>query len=251
MNHGELRLVYQPKVELATGRLAGVEALLRWSHPTKGVIAPDRFIPFAEQTGFIKAITAWVIEGAVRQGAAWRAAGRPTPISVNISAQDLLNPELGELLTGALERHRLPPELLCLEITESGVMQDAARAIEVLKRLARLGVRRAIDDFGTGYSSLSYVKQLSVNELKIDRSFLGGILNDVRDRAIVLSTIDLAHNLGLIVVAEGVEEQGSADLLRALGCDQIQGSLIAKPLDVGVLETWLFTRSAAPVSRIS
>jgi diguanylate cyclase (GGDEF)-like protein len=251
IDRGQLRLVYQPKIDLASGTLSGLEALLRWAHPTKGLITPDRFIPFAEQTGFIKTITAWVIEMAVKQGAAWRAAGRPTPISVNISAQDLLNPELGELLTGALERHRLPPQLLCLEITESGVMQDAARAIEVLKRLERLGVRRAIDDFGTGYSSLSYVKQLSVDELKIDRSFLRGMLTDMRDRAIVLSTIDLAHNLGLIVVAEGVEEQGAADMLRALGCDQIQGTLVSRPLEVTALETWLFTRSAAPVSRIS
>ena len=251
IDRGQLRLVYQPKIDLASGILSGVEALVRWAHPAKGLITPDRFIPFAEQTGFIKTITAWVIDTAVRQGAAWRMAGRPTPISVNISAQDLLNPELGELLTGALERHRLPPQLLCLEITESGVMQDAARAIEVLKRLEKLGVKRAIDDFGTGYSSLSYVKQLSVDELKIDRSFLRGMLTDMRDRAIVLSTIDLAHNLGLIVVAEGVEEQEAADLLRALGCDQIQGTLVSRPLEVTALETWLFTRSAAPVSRIS
>jgi EAL domain-containing protein (putative c-di-GMP-specific phosphodiesterase class I) len=233
------------------GRLTGVEALLRWAHPVKGMIPPDRFIPFAEQTGFIKTITAWVIDAAVRQGAAWRTAGRPTRISVNISAQDLLNPELGELLTSALGRHGLPPQLLCLEITESGVMQDAARAIEVLKRVGALGVGRSIDDFGTGYSSLSYVKELSVDELKIDRSFLRGIVSDARDRAIVLSAIDLAHNLGLGVVAEGVEEQASADLLRELGCDEIQGFLVARPLEPAALETWLGARSAPVFSRLS
>jgi EAL domain-containing protein (putative c-di-GMP-specific phosphodiesterase class I) len=231
--------------------MTGVEALLRWVHPSKGMISPERFIPFAEQTGFIKTITAWVIEAAVRQGAAWRAAGRPTRISVNISAQDLLNPELCDLLVDTLGRHGLPPGLLCLEITESGVMQDAARAIEMLKRVQTLGVRRSIDDFGTGYSSLSYVKQLSVDELKIDRSFLRGIVNDARDAAIVLSTIDLAHNLALGVVAEGVEEQASADLLRELGCDEIQGWLVARPLDPDALETWLAARPAAALSRLS
>jgi diguanylate cyclase (GGDEF)-like protein len=251
IDQNELKLLYQPKVELASARVTGVEALVRWAHPVKGMIPPDRFIPFAEQTGFIKTVTAWVLDAAVRQGAAWRAAGRPTRISVNISAQDLLNPELEELLDGALERHALPPELLCLEITESGVMRDPARAIEVLKRVQRLGVGRAIDDFGTGYSSLSYVKQLSVDELKIDRSFLRSIVTDVKDRAIVLSTIELAHNLGLGVVAEGVEEQAAADLLLHLGCDEIQGWLVAKPLEPAALETWLAARSARGVSRIS
>jgi EAL domain-containing protein (putative c-di-GMP-specific phosphodiesterase class I) len=251
IEQGELRLVYQPKVELASGRLTGVEALVRWAHPLKGAIPPDRFIPFAEQTGFIKTITAWVIDAAARQGAAWRTAGRPMRISVNISVQDLLNPELERLLGGALERHGLPPELLCLEITESGVMRDAERAIEVLKRVQRMGVGASIDDFGTGYSSLSYIKQLSVDELKIDRSFLRGITTEPKDRAIVLSTIELAHNLGLGVVAEGVEQQAAADLLLHLGCDEIQGWLVAKPLEPAALETWLAARSGAQVSRLS
>ncbi len=247
----ELRLLYQPKVELASGRVTGVEALLRWAHPVKGMIQPERFIPFAEQTGFIKTITAWVIDAAARQGAAWLAARRTARISVNISAQDLLSPELDALLTAALERYGLPPQLLGVEITESGVMQDAARAIEVLKRIRGLGVGRAIDDFGTGYSSLSYVKQLRVDELKIDRSLVRGIVTDFRDRAIVLSTIELAHNLGLRVVAEGVEEQATADLLRSVGCDEIQGWLVAMPLEAAALETWLGERSATTVSQLS
>jgi diguanylate cyclase (GGDEF)-like protein len=251
IDQGELRLVYQPKIELANGITTGVEALVRWSHPRKGMIAPDRFIPFAEQTGFIKTITAWVIDAAARQGATWRSAGRALRISLNVSAQDLLNPELAEQLTGALERHELPPELLCVEITESGVMQDAARAIAMLKRIERLGVGRSIDDFGTGYSSLAYVKQLSVQELKIDRSFIRNIVSDAKDRAIVLSTIELAHNLGLGVVAEGVEHQAAADLLRDLGCDEIQGWLVAKPLDPAPLETWLDARPEPAISRLS
>jgi diguanylate cyclase (GGDEF)-like protein len=251
IDQGELRLVYQPKVELVGGTTIGVEALVRWQHPAKGMLAPDRFIPFAEQTGFIKTISAWVIDAAARQAAAWREAGRAIRVSLNLSAQDLLNPELDELLTGALARHRLPPELLCVEITESGVMQDAARAIEVLKRIERLGVGRSIDDFGTGYSSLAYVKQLSVDELKIDRSFIRNIVTDAKDRAIVLSTVELAHNLGLDVVAEGVEDQASADLLRDLRCDAIQGWLVAKPLEPAALETWLHARPPARVSRIS
>ena len=251
IERAELRLVYQPKVRLVDGEPTGVEALLRWHHPLKGAIPPDRFIPFAEQTGFIRTLTGWVIETAVRQAAAWRARGLEIRVSVNISAQDLLNPELVEQLSGTLERHRLPPQQLCLEITESSVMHDAARAVEVLARLKALGVGRAIDDFGTGYSSLAYVKRLSVDELKIDRSFVRNIAGDAKDRAIVLSTIELAHNLGLGVVAEGVENEASADLLRDMGCDEIQGWLVAKPLEVAALETWLRERSAAAVSRLS
>jgi diguanylate cyclase (GGDEF)-like protein len=251
IEHGELRLVYQPKIALLGGMTTGVEALVRWKHPSKGMISPDRFIPFAEQTGFIKTITAWVIDAAVRQGAAWQEAGRSIRISVNISAQDLLKPELADQLAGALERHSLPAELLGIEITESGVMQDAARATEVLKGIERLGVGCSIDDFGTGYSSLAYLKLLPVDELKIDRSFIRNIVRDAKDRAIVMSTIGLAHNLGLDVVAEGVEDQPSADLLRELGCDAIQGWLVAKALEPEALETWLPARSFHSVSRIS
>ncbi|HET7362655.1 MAG TPA: EAL domain-containing protein [Burkholderiales bacterium] len=243
----ELRLFFQPKVSLGRGDITGVEALVRWVHPTKGMIPPDRFIPFAEQTGFIRSITTWVIDAAARHAAQWRDAGRPLKVSLNISVHDLLNPQLVDLLLGALERHDLPAPLLCLEITESGVMQDAARAIDLLRRLHALGVGCAIDDFGTGYSSLAYIKQLRVDELKIDRSFIRNLVSDAKDRAIVLSTIDLAHNLNLGVVAEGVEDQASADLLRELGCDEMQGYLIAKPLEPAALDTWLATR---PSSRL-
>jgi diguanylate cyclase (GGDEF)-like protein len=251
IDQGELTLYYQPKVAVGDGRTTGAEALVRWRHPTKGMIPPDRFIPFAEQTGFIRTITAWVIDAASRQAAVWRATGKPLRISVNISVQDLLNPDLVDVLAAALERHRLPPNLLCLEITESGVMQDAAHAVELLQRVDAIGVACSIDDFGTGYSSLAYVKRLKVDELKIDRSFIRTLVTDPKDRAIVLSTIDLAHNLGLGVVAEGVEDQPSAELLRELGCDEMQGYLIAKPLEAAAFETWVGTRAARGLSSLS
>jgi diguanylate cyclase (GGDEF)-like protein len=248
---GELRLAYQPKVDLSRGEVTGVEALLRWQHPVKGLLAPDRFIPFAEETGFVRTITSWVVDAAARQAAAWRAAGRALKVSVNISVHDLQNPELVAVLNAALERHRLPPELLALEITESGVMRDAGRAIEMLKRVDAAGVGCAIDDFGTGYSSLAYIKQLKVDELKIDRSFIRTLVSDPKDRAIVLSTIDLAHNLGLLVVAEGVEDAATAQLLRELGCDQMQGYYVSRPLDAAAFETWAATRGASRRSSIS
>jgi diguanylate cyclase (GGDEF)-like protein len=248
---GELRLAYQPKVDLSRGELTGAEALVRWQHPTKGAVPPERFIPFAEQTGFIRTISSWVIDAAARQAAAWQAAGRPLKLSVNISVHDLQNPDLVEVLGAALERHRLPPQLLGLEITESGVMRDAARAIEMLKRVDAVGVGCSIDDFGTGYSSLAYIKQLKVDELKIDRSFIRTLVSDPKDRAIVLSTIDLAHNLGLAVVAEGVEDAATAQLLRSLGCDQMQGFYVSRPPHPGAFETWAAARAASRRSSIS
>ena len=240
----QLRLVYQPKIALLGGELAGVEALVRWQHPTRGVVPPLQFIPFAEQTGFIRSVTGWVLEEAARQASAWRTAGRPIKVSANISVQDLLNPELPAIVTRALERYALPPSLLCLEITESGVMQDAAGAIEVLRRLHGLGVACSIDDFGTGQSSLAYMKQLMVDEVKIDRSFVRGIVHDHKDAAIVLSTIELGHNLGMTVVAEGVEDEASCDALRRLGCDQAQGYLFTAPLEAEALIDWIRARES-------
>ena len=226
----ELHLAFQSKIDVHTGEVAGVEALVRWQHPERGAVAPTQFMPFAEQTGFIKSITRWVIEAAVRQCSRWIALGMPLKVAVNISAQDLLEPGLADSIVAALERHRVPTRLFGLEVTESGVMQDPATAIGVLKRLRALGIDIAIDDFGTGYSSLAYVKQLEVTELKIDRSFVRNIVQDQKDRAIVLSIIELAHNLELTVVAEGVEDQASAEVLRKLGCDLIQGYVYARPL---------------------
>ena len=245
IDRNELHLAYQPKIEIGSGRVAGVECLLRWIHPVRGPVAPVEFIPFCEQTGFIKAITRWVIEAAVTQCGAWRDRGIALRIAVNISAQDLLNPKLPDMVSEALARHRVPVELLSMEITESGVMQEPARAIELLGRLHALGVTLSIDDFGTGYSSLSYVKRLPVHELKIDRSFTRNIVGDLRDRAIVLSTIELGHNLGLTVVAEGVEDTASLEMLHKLGCDYAQGYAIARPLDAHALLQWLAMRDLA------
>ena len=236
---GELRLHYQPKIELATGKVTGVEALVRWNHPVKGSIPPLHFIPFAEQTGFIKTITRWVIDEAARQATAWRNDGRPLKVAINISAQDLLNSDLPGIVSAALQVHGAPPELLSIEVTESGIMQDPAHAIEVMGRLSEIGVGRAIDDFGTGYSSLAYVKQLPVDEIKIDRSFVRNIVNDKKDMAIVLSTVELCHNLGLVVVAEGVEDDLSCELLRRIGCDLAQGFVFSRPLAPDALEAWL------------
>ena len=251
IDQGELRLVYQPKIELVGrdgGRRRGPAAL---GAPGRGMIEPDGFIPFAEQTGSIKMITAWVLDAAVRQAAAWRAQGRRLKVSVNISAQDLLDPELDAMVGAALARHALPPRLLNLEITESGVMQDAARAIDVLRRLGEAGVERSIDDFGTGYSSLAYLKQLPVDELKIDRSFVRTSSPTARTAPSSSPPSTSRTTSACNVIAEGVEDARASDLLTHLGCDKIQGYLVSRPLAPAAFETWLDARSAAEVSRIS
>jgi EAL domain-containing protein (putative c-di-GMP-specific phosphodiesterase class I) len=234
----ELRLIFQPKIDMSSGEIAGAEALVRWQHPERGLVSPGDFIPFAEQTGFIKSITGWVIEAAAQQCARWSALGMSLKLVVNISVQDLLDPGMPDAILGALQRNSVPPRSLGLEITESGVMQDQAAAIAVLKRLRALNIDVAIDDFGTGHSSLAYIKQLQVTELKIDRSFVRNIVQDDKDRAIVLSIIDLAHNLDLIVVAEGVEDKSSLEVLHKLGCDQVQGYVFAKPLAEKEFRDW-------------
>jgi diguanylate cyclase (GGDEF)-like protein len=234
----ELRLVYQPKIDLQTGQVAGAEALVRWQHPERGLVQPADFIPFAEQTGFIKSITRWVIEAAARQCSRWSELGIVLQVVINISMQDLLDPGMPDAILAALRGNNVPARSLGLEITESGVMQDQAAAIEVLKRLRALDIDVAIDDFGTGHSSLAYVKQLQVGELKIDRSFVRSLVQDDKDRAIVLSIIELAHNLELTVVAEGVEDRNTLDILRKLGCDTVQGYVFAQPLAEQEFREW-------------
>jgi EAL domain-containing protein (putative c-di-GMP-specific phosphodiesterase class I) len=234
----ELRLAYQPKIDIRTGQVVGAEALVRWQHPDRGFVLPADFIPFAEQTGFIKSITRWVIEAAVRQCFRWSELGMSLKLVVNISMQDLLDPGMPEAILAALQRSNVPARSLGLEITESGVMQDQAAAIGVLKGLRALAVDVAIDDFGTGHSSLAYVKQLQVSELKIDRSFVRNLVQDDKDRAIVLSVIELAHNLGLTVVAEGVEDRNTLDILGKFGCDTVQGYVFAPPLAEQEFREW-------------
>jgi diguanylate cyclase (GGDEF)-like protein len=236
---GEFTLAYQPKLALASGRIVAVEALLRWQHPERGGIAPARFIPFAEQTGFIREITPWVLEAAVRQAAAWHAAGLDIAVSANLSTLDLLDPHLGRRVRDLLERHAVPARRLCLEITESALMDDPALAQAHLDELAGLGIKLSIDDYGVGQASLAYLKSLPVDELKLDRSFITAITESPRNAAIVESTIMLSHALGLTVVAEGVETPAELRWLREHGCDIAQGYGIGRPMTAAQLQDWL------------
>jgi diguanylate cyclase (GGDEF)-like protein len=239
VEHNELRLYYQPKVSLHSANVSAVEALIRWEHPTRGLVPPAMFIPFAEHTGYIKLLTRWVLREAVRQCGEWLRDGLTLQISVNISARDLMNRELPEHVAELLAEYDVTPGLLCLEITESGFMEDPGHAQKVLDRLAELGVKLSIDDYGTGYSSLSYIMKLPVQELKIDQSFISRMATDEEISTIVRSTIDLGHNLGLQVVAEGVEDRAVWDMLRTLGCDDAQGYFMSRPLDARALTAWI------------
>jgi diguanylate cyclase (GGDEF)-like protein len=241
VENNELRLYYQPKVSLSSSAAAAVEALLRWIHPTRGMIPPAEFIPFAEQTGYIKILTRWVLEESIRQCGKWHASGLCMKVSVNISARDLMNRELPDMIAQLLEKYRTPANLLCLEITESGFIEDPSYAQRVLGRLNALGLQLSIDDYGTGYSSLSYIAQLPVDELKIDRSFVMKMMQDKTTSMIVRSTIELGHSLGLKVVAEGVEDEASYNFLQELGCDHAQGYFMSRPLPPRELEEWLRT----------
>jgi diguanylate cyclase (GGDEF)-like protein len=238
VEHGELRLYLQPKLALDSGSVVGAEALVRWMHPQRGLVPPLQFIPFAEQTGFIRTLTMWVFEEAARLWLELHASGIALTLSVNLSTRDLLDQDLPQKFEALLIRHQVPAEAFCLEITESAIMDDPQRALGVLHRLSGLGFRLSIDDFGTGYSSLAYLKKLPVDELKIDKSFVMSMETDLEDAKIVRSTIDLAHNLGLSVVAEGVETAKAWDLLRALNCDQAQGYHMGKPMPSGDFRRW-------------
>ncbi|HET6264914.1 MAG TPA: EAL domain-containing protein [Usitatibacter sp.] len=237
---GELVLHYQPKMSLAENRTTSVEALVRWRHPTRGFVPPSEFIPFAEQTGYISSITRWVMGRAIEQAGEWHRLGLGIRMCVNVSARDLRSEDtLVQYVWAALLAAELPPGMLCLEVTESGLMDDPRSAQSTLRKLRDLGIATSIDDYGTGYSSLAYIKQLAVNELKIDRAFVSGMEADSRNAAIVRSTIELGHNLGLSVVAEGVETEHELAELRRFGCDVIQGYLYARPMAAEALEGWL------------
>jgi len=235
----ELILHYQPKIDLKSGRTIGVEALVRWQHPHQGLIHPDQFISLAEHIGVIKPLTLWVLAEATRQGVAWRRAGLEITIAVNLSVRNLHDLHLPDWIAELLAASHLPPEGLNLEITESAIMADPARAMEILTRLRGMGIRLSIDDFGAGYSSLSYLKKLPVTEVKVDKSFIIGMSGNTDDAVIVRSTIDLAHNLGLKVAAEGVESQAVLDRLIAMGCDEAQGYFISQPIPALELTRWL------------
>jgi diguanylate cyclase (GGDEF)-like protein len=239
VEHDQLTLYYQPKVDLATHTVKYVEALVRWEHPTRGFIAPDQFIPFAEQTGYIKTISRWVAERAIHQCAIWSERGIELAVSVNVSARELIQSSLPETFAALLQKYGVEPGRIWIEITESAIMDDPNHAIETLDRLHALGIRLSIDDFGTGYSSLSYLKRMPVDELKIDKSFVMGMANHKDDETIVRSTIDLGHNMGLKVVAEGVESAEMMAHLKELRCDLVQGFHLCRPLPPAKLEVWL------------
>lgn len=238
IEQGELRLHLQPKLALATGAVVGAEALVRWQHPSRGMVPPGQFIPFAEQTGFIRQLTIWVFEAAAQ---AWRelhADGTKLVLSVNLSVRDLMDQDLPLKLELLLVKHRVPAEAFCLEITESAIMDDPARALGTLNRLAAMGFKLSVDDFGSGQSSYSYLKQLPVDELKIDMSFIRNMDRDAVDAKIVRSIVELAHNLELSVVAEGVENARIWELLHELRCDQAQGYHMGKPMPVAEFRPW-------------
>lgn len=238
-SRGELVPHYQPKVDLAGNFLAGFETLTYWQHPVRGLLSPGAFIPVAERMGAIRHLTRDVFELAVNQLCVWRDRGEAMPLAVNLSAIDLLDLQLADSLVAVLDERGIEARLVCLEITETTVMGDVDRAYSVLEGLAASGFRLSIDDFGTGHSSLAYLKNLPVHEVKIDRALISGIATSAPDRTIVRSTIEMAHSLGLAVVAEGVETREQEAHLRTFGCDYAQGYLYARPLPAEALEAAL------------
>lgn len=239
IRNNDLILHYQPKVDLASGRCIGCEALVRWQHPTLGMIPPNEFIPLAESGDLIQPLGLWVLETAMAQASQWEKGGLDLIVSINLSARNLMENAFPQCIEQTLSAHGLPAERLEIEITESTLISDPERTLMVIHRINNLGVRFAIDDFGTGYSSLAYLKRLPIQTLKIDRSFIRDLLSDDQDAMIVRSTLDLAHNFGLSVVAEGVEDEATLQELKRLHCEQVQGFLFSKPLPVAEFEQWL------------
>ncbi|MES2674166.1 MAG: EAL domain-containing protein [Pseudomonadota bacterium] len=235
----QLCLYFQPKVDLFTKLFYGVEALIRWNHPELGFVSPGEFIPIAEATSLIHPLTAWVLEKSIAQCCLWRAQDLQLTVAVNLSARNLLDENMPKLVSRLLQKYNLPAAALEIEITESSIMIDPARALRVLQQLHELGVQLSIDDFGTGYSSLAYLKKLPVQTLKIDIFFIRNMLNDPQDELIVDSTIRLAHSLNLKVVAEGVENEALVERLTAMGCDDAQGFHIGRPMPVAQISTWM------------
>jgi predicted signal transduction protein with EAL and GGDEF domain len=233
---------YQPKADSRSRRVIGVEALVRWQHPEYGLVGPDQFIVLAETTGLIRPLTSYVLDSALRERQRWLAVGHDLSVAVNVSARCLLDLKFPLDVATMLGDSGVPPERLVLEITESAIMNDPVRALEVLNQLHAMNVGLSIDDFGTGYSSMAYLKDLPVDELKVDRSFVTHMRAEPKGHTIVRSTIDLAHNLGLKVVAEGVEDEETWQALDLLGCDTIQGYYLARPMSTADLAPWLAGR---------
>lgn len=243
----ELELYYQPKVAIQTGQLYGAEALVRWNHPKHGFISPEEFIPMAERTRTIKPLSLWVLKRAFQHCAVWHKQGVEMKISVNLSAKDLLDPSLSDTVAGVTASTSIKPEWIIFEITESAIMTDPERALITVNRLSDMGFELAVDDFGTGYSSLAYLKKMPLTELKIDKSFVEDIQKSENDAVIVKATINLAHNLGLQVTAEGVENEEILNQLKEYGCDIAQGYHFTKPLSVANFNDWMAASKWQPV----
>jgi diguanylate cyclase (GGDEF)-like protein len=249
LNADAIQVHMQPQARTSTGETVCVEALVRWVHPEHGNIPPDEFIPVAERSGLIGPLTTRVLDASLAAVAGWHAQGHQIGVSVNLSTRSLHDADIVEEVGRLLRRHRVPPALLTLEITEGSFMADPVRAIALLHQLRELGVRLSVDDFGTGYSSLSYLTRLPVHEVKIDRSFVIGLRDDTDDAAIVRAIVDLGRHLGLQVVAEGVEDQVTWDLLAEMGCDLVQGWHLSRPMPAADLLPWLRARSGAGKGR--
>ena len=239
LERNELVVHYQPKFDLRTNRLHSLEALVRWEHPERGLLGPGQFMPVAEATGLIHPLTDRVIELVLQRVRAWTREGLRVPVAVNLSARCLHGRSLPERVTAALAEHGVPVDLLSLEITESAIMRDPEAALGLLDTFTAAGIHLSLDDFGTGYSSMAYLRRLPVSELKIDRSFITGLLTERADTILVRSIINLGHNLGLHVVAEGIEDRATVEVLRQLECDVLQGFFIARPMPGEQVERWL------------
>ncbi|KYH35358.1 phytochrome-like protein cph2 [Clostridium tepidiprofundi DSM 19306] len=240
LKHEQFSINYQPQVDVKTGKLVGMEALIRWFHPSKGFISPSKFIPIAEETGLISEIDDYVIRTACKQNKLWQDLGYyPIPVSVNISALQFQNPNLIKNIKDALTESCLEPKWLKIEITESTAIKNFKHSTEILKQLNDLGIKISLDDFGTGYSSLNYLTKLPIDSLKIDKSFIDEISTNNRDRAITNTVIELAHTLNLDVIAEGVEKNDQLEILSSQNCDIIQGFLFSKPLSADNFENLL------------
>ncbi len=251
VRHDELKLFLQPKISLCDGQVCGAEALVRWDHPTFGWLQPGEFIGVAERFGNISLITHWALAAAVRECRLWVEEGLEISVSVNLSSRDLLDQNLPIVILELLRDHDLSPRYLTLEITEEALVRDFSRATLVLQCLRDLGARISIDDFGTGYSSLAQIKNLPVDELKIDRSFVMGLPQDRADAAIVHVAVDLAHSLGLEVVAEGVETASALQWLADHGCERAQGFLFSRPMPAEAFGEWVARYAAEHAARLA
>jgi diguanylate cyclase (GGDEF)-like protein/PAS domain S-box-containing protein len=239
IERNEFELYYQPKLHLRSGLVTRAEVLIRWNHPTRGLLAPAAFVPVAERTGLIRTITDWILDRALQQCREWQDAGAPVHLAVNVSAKSLQEQTLPAKVNAMLDKWNVDPRFLKIEITESSIMADPAHALAILAMLQSMGVRLSVDDFGTGYSSLIHLRQLPIDEIKIDRSFVAGMVENEADAAIVRTVIDLAHNLGKQVCAEGVEDEATWRMLCDMGCDLAQGYWLSKPLPAAELMQWL------------